>query len=205
MSSLSFCLFATFVPSCLRDCVPSSHHLVRPARRRLSAGAGGAGVRPAPRLYLLRTHARRRRILGRRGMPALPRRRRGDRGAVAARKCRASKRGVSSSPPSAADRSGSCCGRPARGDRHLRRRDAVESRAARRASEPFNAGRSSCFTATEGASGKPSSWSGAVKRILCVRLKNWPIDRLRRRLRTRRSRDGVTIRLTLSPCGRGLG
>src|SRR5688572_33414551 len=50
------------------------------------------------------------------------------------------------------------------------------------ASEPFNAGRSSCFTATEGALVKPSSWSGAVKRILCVRLKNWPIDRLRRRL-----------------------
>src|SRR5262249_13639175 len=52
-----------------------------------------------------------------------------------------------------------------------------------RANEQSSAGRSSFFTATEGASGKPSSWSTAVKTILCVRLKNFPIDQLRRRLR----------------------
>src|SRR5439155_11647692 len=60
------------------------------------------------------------------------------------------------------------------------------------ASDPFNARRSSSFTATEGESGKPSSWSGAVTQILCVRLKNWPIDRLRRQLqRVERSHERV--------------
>src|SRR5437867_2772093 len=40
---------------------------------------------------------------------------------------------------------------------------------------------------TEDAWGRPSSWSITVtdRQILCVRLKNWPIDRFRRRLRSR--------------------
>src|SRR5690349_21787166 len=38
--------------------------------------------------------------------------------------------------------------------------------------------------ATEGASEGASSWSTAVKQIVCVRLNNWPIDWLRRKLRS---------------------
>src|SRR5882757_3803824 len=33
----------------------------------------------------------------------------------------------------------------------------------------------------EDASEKPSSWSITVRQILCVRLKNWPIDRWKRK------------------------
>src|SRR5262249_35824000 len=38
----------------------------------------------------------------------------------------------------------------------------------------------SSFTVTEDASEKPSSWSITVRQILCVRLKNWLIDRWKR-------------------------
>src|SRR5438874_13227731 len=40
---------------------------------------------------------------------------------------------------------------------------------------------------TEDAWGRSSSWSITVtdRQILCVRLKNWPIDRFRRRVRSR--------------------
>ena len=48
------------------------------------------------------------------------------------------------------------------------------------AGEPSNAGKSNSFTATEGASDKPSAWSIAVKQIICARLTQWPIDRWRR-------------------------
>src|SRR5947209_5645814 len=50
-----------------------------------------------------------------------------------------------------------------------------------RVSERFNAGLSSFFTVTEDASDTPSLWSTTVKIILCARLIQWPIDRIRRK------------------------
>src|SRR5580704_16804935 len=38
----------------------------------------------------------------------------------------------------------------------------------------------------EDVSGKTFSWRSDVKHIMCVRLKQWPIDRLRRRLSRQR-------------------
>ncbi len=73
-----------------------------------------------------------------------------------------------------------------------------------------NDGKCSSFTATEGKSGNQSSWSVPVeptqpfptsKRILCVRLRRWPIDRFRRQSeRQRRDKaGGADIPVCLSP------
>src|SRR5579872_3718821 len=45
----------------------------------------------------------------------------------------------------------------------------------------YSDGASSFYTVMEDESGKPFSWRLIVTHILCVHLKQWPIDRLRRR------------------------